>query len=253
MRSKVDDPDTVWRYLDLADARVRITERGRVGGDRRAAVRDGHVAGVPPDRGVAGPAHARGWDRLPAAGVERTRPSAAGRPLLRFRPSARRSTTPTTGDSSIRWSGSGRAMALAIRCAGARLRSNHLKTGSPARSLPTRPLVEGSRSAACVRPVLPRRARDPGRADERDPRRHRRVRARLSAHDPVAAAAGPMALLAAMGVVDPDGPWEMGDLDVEDGRDFDGLGARFDYRDHRAYMVWRLTEAAGSDDDCAAR
>ena len=49
---------------------------------------------------------------------------------------------------------------------------------------------------------------------------------------------GPMALLAAMGVVDPDGPWDF----IED------LDAPFDLSDHRAFMLDMLREAAGSDD-----
>ena len=49
-----------------------------------------------------------------------------------------------------------------------------------------------------------------------------------------------MALLAAIGAVDPDGPWPMGDIDA--GR------RRFDDSDHRAFMRELLREAAGSDD-----
>ena len=50
---------------------------------------------------------------------------------------------------------------------------------------------------------------------------------------------GPMALLAAIGAVDPDGPWEMDDVDPD---------APFDYGDHRAFMRELLREAAGSDE-----
>jgi hypothetical protein len=47
-----------------------------------------------------------------------------------------------------------------------------------------------------------------------------------------------MALLAAMGAVDPDGPWDMGDPD----QDLD------EPYDHRAFMAELLREAAGSED-----
>jgi hypothetical protein len=46
---------------------------------------------------------------------------------------------------------------------------------------------------------------------------------------------GPMALLAAMGAVDPDGPWEVGDVDLDD-------------FDDASYMLGRLRDAAGSDE-----
>ena len=84
MRAKVDDPDTVWRDA-RPGRRPGPHHRGdRPGGDDRAAVRDRHLAGVPPDRRVARPTHARRWGRLPAAGVERAGPAAAGRPVLRL-------------------------------------------------------------------------------------------------------------------------------------------------------------------------
>jgi hypothetical protein len=49
---------------------------------------------------------------------------------------------------------------------------------------------------------------------------------------------GPMALLAAMGALDPDGPWAIDD---------DDLDAAFDF-DHSAFMRELLREAAGGDD-----
>ena len=83
MRAIVDDPDTEWRDLDLADARVRITEA-----IERAAMT------VPPFESDTWPAcrpivewlarlMPRRWGRLPAAGVERAGPAAAGRTVLR--------------------------------------------------------------------------------------------------------------------------------------------------------------------------
>ena len=84
MRAKVDDPDTVWRDLDLADARVRITEA-----IERAAMT------VPPFETdtwpVCRPIVEWLTRRMPgggvgyaAAGVERAGPAAAGRPVLRL-------------------------------------------------------------------------------------------------------------------------------------------------------------------------
>ena len=84
MRSKIDDPDTEWRDLDLADARVRITEA-----IERAAMT------VPPFETDTWPvcrpivewldaADARGRGRLRAAGMERAGPAGAGGPVLRL-------------------------------------------------------------------------------------------------------------------------------------------------------------------------
>ena len=50
---------------------------------------------------------------------------------------------------------------------------------------------------------------------------------------------GPMALLAAMGAIDPDGPWPMGELDDD---------SRFDSGDHGGFVRRLLVEAAGGDD-----
>ncbi len=66
---------------------------------------------------------------------------------------------------------------------------------------------------------------------------------------------GPAALLAAMAAVDPDGPWAAGDLDLDDDFDdlddddfdFDDFDVPFHF-DHRSFMLELLREAAGSDD-----
>ncbi len=164
MREKVDDPDTEWRDLDLADARVRITEAIDLGGDDRAAVRDRLLAGVPPDRRVAHSTNASRWGGLPAAGVERPGPAEAGRPVLRLavRRTTRRRRPPGVardGDLVRRRLRARRSVAL--EPGGGR---DHPRRLDPPQDRRRRPVsVEGAGSAAGVHPVLPRRAPSSGR------------------------------------------------------------------------------------------
>ena len=164
----------------------------RAGGDDRPAVRDRHVAGVPPDRRVAHPADARRWGRLRAAGVERAGPAAAGRPVLRLavRGAARRRRPPrAAGVGDLVRHRLRPRRSAALEPGGGR---DHPGGLDPAQDRRRRRLpVEGPGPAAGVRPVLPRRTRHPGRADPRHARRRRPLRAGLPAHDPLAAAAGP--------------------------------------------------------------
>ena len=191
MRAKADDPDTVWRDLDLADARVRITEAIEL-----AAMT------VPPFESDTWPVcrpivewltrqMPDGRKRLRAPRVAGAGPPAAGRSVLRLR--VRRATrrhrpSPAPRVDHLVRGGLRARRSAALEPGG---RRDHPRGLDPAQARRRRDVpVEGPRSAASVRPLLPRRTRHPRRADAGNARRDRQVRAGVPAHDPVTAAAG---------------------------------------------------------------
>ena len=239
MRSKIDDPDTVWRDLDLADARVRITEA-----IERAAMT------VPPFETdtwpVCRPIVEWLTRRMPPGGVGYERPewTEQDRQELADRFFASPFGAPLDDADhrslleSVIWFGT------------------DYGPGDPLRWSPV--AVE-----IILEDWIPRKivadpaylSKAPGllRSFVQYSHAERGIRAQLT-NDTLAAIdlyepdyqrtirsprpQGPMALLAAMGVVDPDGPWEMGDADSDDAFEFDD----------GAFMRELLREAAGSDD-----
>ena len=192
MRAKVDDPDTVWRDLDLADARVRITEAIEM-----AAMT------VPPFETDTWPVCRPivEWlaRRMPAGGTGYQRPEWSERDQQRLADRFFASPFGAPLDDadhrglleSVIWFGADYGPGDPLRWSPVAVEII-LVDWIPRKIVADAAyLSKAPGSAAGVRPVLPRRARDPGRADARHPRRHRRVRTRLPAHDPLAAAAGP--------------------------------------------------------------
>ena len=193
MRAKADDPDTVWRDR-RPGRRPGPRHRGdRAGGDDRAAVRDRHLAGVPSDRRVAHPTAAGGWDRLPAAGVERSRTGSSWPTGSSPRRSVHHSMIADHRGllESVIWFGADYGPGDPLRWSPVAVEII-LDDWIPRKIVADAAyLSKAPRAAAGVRPLLPRRARHPGGADRRHARRRRRLRTGLSAHDPFAAAAGP--------------------------------------------------------------
>ena len=248
MQAKVDDPDTVAR--SRPGRRPCAHQRGdRAGGDDRPAVRDRHLAGVPPDRRVADATNARGWGRL-----ERPDWSERDQQLLadRFFDSPFGAPLDEVDHrgllESVIWFGT------------------DYGPGDPLRWSPV--AVEIILEDWIPRKIVAdaaylSKAPDLLRAFVRFCHLERGIRAELT-RDTLAAIdiyepdyqctirsprpQGPMALLAAMGAIDPEGPWPVGDRELEN----DGLDAPFDFRDHRALMRGLLREAAGGDDGLRA-
>jgi hypothetical protein len=239
MRAKVDDSDTVWRDLDLADARVRISEA-----IERAAMT------VPPFE----------TDTWPVC-----------RPLIEWL--TRRMPSGGTGYERSVWS-EREQQALADRFFaspfGASLDDADHRgllesliwfgtdygPGDPLRWSPVAVeiiLVDWIPRKLVADDAYLSKAPDLLRAFVRYCHAERGIRAELT-RDTLAAIdryepdyqrtirsprpQGPMALLAAMGVVDPHGPWEMDDLDPDAAVSVD----------HRALMRDVLREAAGGDE-----
>ncbi len=241
MRAKVDDPDTVWRDLDLADARVRITEA-----IERAAMT------VPPFETdtwpVCRPIVEWLTRQMPAGGVGYERPEWSERDQQQLADRFFDSPFGAPLDDadhrglleSVIWFGT------------------DYGPGDPLRWSPVAVeiiLVDWIPRKLVADAAYLSKAPDLLRAFVRFCHAERGIRAELT-RDTLAAIdlyepdyqrtirsprpQGPMALLAAMGAIDPDGSVAtMDDVDPD---------APFDYGDHRAFMRELLREAAGSDD-----
>ena len=240
MQAKVDEPDTEWRDLELADARVRIAE----------AI-DREAMSVPPFETDTWPACRPivEWltRKMPTGGVGYQRPEWSEREQQEL---------------ADRFFGSPFGAPLDDADHRGLLESmiwfgTDYGPGDPLRWSPVaveiiledwipRKLVADAAYLAKAPELL--------RAFVRYCHAERGVRAELT-RDTLAAVdryepdyqrtirsprpQGPMALLAAMGAISPDGPWEMDDVDPD---------APFDFGDHRAFMRQLLLEAAGSED-----
>ena len=239
MRATIDDPDTVWRALDLADARVRITEAVELS-----------ARTVPPFETDTWPACRPivEWltRRMPAGGVGYGRPewSEPDRRKLADRFFASAFGAPLDDADhrglmdSVIWFG-------ADYGPGDPLRWSPVAVEIILEDWIPRKIVADAAYLSKAPELL--------RAFVRFCHAERRIRAELTS-DTLAAIdlyepdyqrtirsprpQGPMALLAAMGVGDPDGPWWMDGGDTETAF---GL-------DHRAVVHERLREAAGGDD-----
>jgi hypothetical protein len=234
MRAKVDDPDTVWRDLDLADARVRITD----------AIERGAMSFPPFETDtwpVCRPLVEWLARQMPAGGRGYERPEWSERDQQQLADRFFASPFGAPLDDadhrrlldSVIWFGT------------------DYGPGDPMRWSPVvveiilvdwipRKLVADAAYLSKVPDLL--RAFVRFCHDERGIRRDltRETLATVDLYEPdyqhtirSPRPQGPMALLAAMGVVDPDGPWPMGDIDLGD---------------HREYMRQLLREAAGGDD-----
>ncbi len=249
MRAKIDDPDTEWRDLDLADARVRITDA-----IERAAIT------VPPFETdtwpVCRPIVEWLTRRMPAGGVGYARPTWSEQDQQQLADQFFASPFGAPLDDadhrglleSVIWFGT------------------DYGPGDPLRWSPV--AVE-----IILEDWIPRKlVADVGylskapellRAFIRFCHAERGIRADLTGdtlaavdlyepdyHDTIRSPRpqGPMALLVAMGALDPDGPWPVHDLDV----DLDDLDAPFEFGDHRAFMGELLVDAAGSDEALGA-
>ena len=208
MRTKADDPDTVWRDLDLADARVRITEA-----IERAAMT------VPPFETDTWPACRPivEWltRQMPAGGVGYQRPewSERDRQELADRFFASPFGAPLDDADhrglldSVIWFGADYGPGDPMRWSPVAVEII-LEDWIPRKIVADAAYL--SKAPDLLRAFIRFCHAERGIRAELTPRharRGRRLRAGLPAHDPLAAAAGSEALLAAMGAVDPDGPW----------------------------------------------
>jgi hypothetical protein len=239
MRTKSDDPDTVWRDLDLGDARVRITE----------AIESAAMT-VPPFETDTWPVCRPivEWlaRQLPAGGTGYERPewSEPDRERLADRFFASSFGQPLDDADH-------RGLLESVIWFGA-----DYGPGDPMRWSPVAIeiiLVDWiPRKIVADAPYLAK-APDLLRAFVRFCHAERGIRPELT--DETLAAVdrwepeyqgtirsprpqGPMALLAAMGATVPDGTWDMGDLDLDLDEPYD----------HRAVMAEMLREAAGSEE-----
>ena len=249
MRQKADDPDTVWRDLDLADARARITDAIEL-----AAMT------VPPFETDTWPVCRPivEWlaRRMPAGGTGYQRPewSEPDQQRLADRFFASPFGAPLDDADhrglleSVIWFGADYGPGDPLRWSPVAVEiilvdwvpRKIVADAAYLSKLPDllRAFVRFCHAERGIRAELTRETL--AAIDTYAPEYQRTIRSPRPQ--------GPMALLAAMGAVDADGPWDMGDLDVDVGRDVDGVDARFDYGDHRAFMLELLREAAGSDD-----
>ena len=242
MRAKVDDPDTAWRALDLADARVRITE----------AIDRGAMT-IPPFESDTWPACRAivEWlvRRMPAGGVGYQRPvwserdqqqlaerffaSPFGAPLddADHRGLAKSAiwfgVDYGPGDP-LRWS----PVAIEIILVNwiPRKLIDDVAYLSKAPDL-LRAFVRFCHAERGIRAELTRDTL--AAVDLFEPDYHRTIRS--------ARPQGPMALLAA---IDPNGRWEQDHFDPDD----DYLDDPIDFRDHRQVMSELLRNAAGGDE-----
>jgi Domain of unknown function (DUF6398) len=247
-RATVDDPDTAWRDLDLADARVRITDA-----IERAA------RTVPPFETDSWPACRPivEWlaRRMPEGGHGYARPEWTEPDLQRLADRFFVSPFGAPLDDAEH-----RELLESVIWFGA-----DYGPGDPLRWSPV--AIEIILDDWIPRKIVAdatqlSRAPDLLRAFVRFCHAERGIRAELTL-DTLAAIdtyepeyqrtirsprpQGPMAILAAMGAVDPAGPWLTGDRDLAD-VGFDGLEAPFDYGDRQAFMLELLREAAGSEE-----
>ena len=214
MRAKADDPDTVWRDLDPADARVRVTEAVE-----RAAMT------VPPLETDTWPASRAivEWltRRLPAGGVGYQRPEWSERDRQQLADRFFASSFGAPLDDLDH-----RGLLESVIWFGA-----DYGPGDPLRWSPVAVeiiLDDWIPRKIVADPVYLSKAPGLLRAFVRFCHAERGIRTELTA-DTLAAVdvyepdyqrtirsprpQGPMALLAAMGAIDPDGPWPMGELD----------------------------------------
>ena len=214
MRTKADDPDTVWRDLDLADARVRITEA-----IERAAMT------VPPFETDTWPVCRPivEWlaRQLPAGGTGYERPEWSERDQQQL---ADRFFASPFGQplddadhrgllESVIWFGADYGPGDPLRWSPVAVEIILVdwiprKIVADAAYLAKAPDLLRAFVRYCHAERGIRR-----RADERDPRRHRPWEPDYQRTIRSPRPQGPMALLAAIGAVDPDGPWDMDDVD----------------------------------------
>lgn len=240
MRAKVDDPDTVFRDLDLADARTRITDA-----IERAAMT------VPPFETDTWPLCRPivEWvtRQMPEGGTGYVRPewseddrqqladrffaSPFGRPLDDFDHRGLLESVIWFGSDygpgdPLRWSPV--AIEIILEDWIPRKLVADASYLSQAPDL-LRAFVQFCHAERAIRAEL---TLDTLAAiDTYEPDYQRTIRAPRPQ--------GPMALLAAMGAVSPDGPWETGGVAGDD---------PFDFRDHGAYVLELLRKAVGGDD-----
>jgi Domain of unknown function (DUF6398) len=237
MRAKVDDPDTEWRDLDLPDARVRITDA-----IERAAIT------VPPFETDTWPLCRPivEWlcRRMPAGGTGYARPEWSDQDRQRLADRFFASSFGAPLDDldhrslleSVIWFGADYGPADPLRWSPVAVEIIlddwiPRKLVADADYLAKAPelLREFVRFCHAERGVRDELTLETLAAiDKYEPDYQRAIR---SPHPQ-----GPMALLAAIGAIDPDGPWDMGDSDVED------------FGDHRSFMLELLREAAGGDE-----
>ena len=248
MRAKVDDPDTEWRDIELADARVRITEA-----IERAAMT------VPPFETDTWPACRPivEWltRQLPAGGSGHERPvwSEPDQQQLAGRFFASPFGAPLDDADhrglleSVIWFGADYGPGDPMRWSPVAIEIILVdwiprKLVADAAFLSKAPgllraFVRFCHAERGIRAELTRET--VAAVDRYEPQYRRTIRSPRPQ--------GPMAILAAMGAVGPDGPWPMGEGDGDDDDD-DELDAPFDDGDHRALVRGLLFEAAGSED-----
>jgi hypothetical protein len=240
MRAKVDDPDTVWRDLDMADARVRITDAI----ERAAMTVPAFETDTWP---VCRPIVEWIVRRLPEGGTGYVRPewSEGDQQQLADRFFASPYGAPLDDADhrglleSLIWFGADYGPGDPLRWSTVAVEII-LVDWIPRKIVADAPYLakapdllrafvrfchaeRGIRSDLTLETLAA--------IDTYEPEYQRTIRSPRPQ--------GPMALLAAMGAVDPDGPWDMGELDLDD------LG------DHRSFMVELLREAAGGDEALA--
>ena len=240
MRAKADDPDTVWRDLDPADARVRVTEA-----IERAAMT------VPPFETDTWPASRPivEWltRQMPAGGVGYQRPEWSERDRQKLADRFFASSFGAPLDDPDH-----RGLLESVIWFGA-----DYGPGDPLRWSPVAVeiiLDDWIPRKIVADPVYLSKAPELLRAFVRFCHAERGIRTELT-RDTLAAVdvyepdyqrtirsprlQGPMALLAAMGAIDPDGPGPMGELDDE---------SWFDFGDHGGLVRRLLVDAAGGDE-----
>jgi hypothetical protein len=243
MRAKSDDPDTVWRDLDLADARVRITEAIEL-----AAMT------VPPLETDTWPVCRPivEWlaRKMPTGGTGYVRPewSEPDRERLADRFFASSFGQPLDDADhrglleSVIWFGADygpgdplRWSPVAVEIILADWIPRKLVADVPYLAKAPdllRAFVRFCHAERGIRDALT--VETLAAIDEWEPEYQRTIRSPRPQ--------GPFALLAAMGALDPDGPWDTGDLDLDD------VAGRFEFGDQRSFMGELLREAAGGED-----
>jgi hypothetical protein len=239
MRSKVDDPDTVWHQLDLADARARITDA-----IERAAMT------VPPFETDTWPVCRPivEWlaRRMPPGGVGYQRPEWSERDQQRLADRFFASPFGAPLDDadhrglleSVMWFGTDYGPGDPLRWSPVAVEiiledwipRKIAADGVYLSKAPDllRAFVRFCHADRGIRPELTHETL--ATIDLYEPEYQRTIRSPRPQ--------GPMALLAAMGAVDPDGPWGMDDVDADETFEFDD----------RSFMREVLREAAGGDD-----
>ncbi len=216
MRAKVDDPDTVWRDLDLADARVRVTEA-----IERAAMT------VPPFETdtwpVCRPIVEWLCRKMPTGGTGYTRPEWSDRDQQQLADRFFASSFGVALDDadhrglleSVIWFGADYGPGDPLRWSPVAVEII-LEDWIPRKLVADadylakapdllRAFVRYCHAERGIRPALTLETL--AAIDTYEPDYQRTIR--------LPRPQGPMALLAAIGAVDPDGPWDVDDLDVD--------------------------------------